>query len=224
MKVLMCWSGGKDSALALYEILRQNLYECVGLLTTITADYARVSMHGVRRELLRAQAEQIGMPLFEVTITKQSSNEEYEARMQQALERFRRSGVGSVVFGDIFLEDVRKYREENLARVGMTGIFPLWGKDSRALMEIFISLGFKAVVTCVDTQLLDGGFAGRYIDESFLESLPEGVDPSGENGEFHSFVFDGPMFTRPVSFRKGRTVLRDGRFRFCDLVPLPDRS
>jgi uncharacterized protein (TIGR00290 family) len=191
-KVLLSWSGGKDSASAFHEISQDQRYEIVGLLTTVTEDYRRISMHGVREALLEQQARSIGLPLSKVLISKNGSNEEYESQMKEALLKFQQSGVNTVVFGDIFLEDIRKYREGNLARVGMKGVFPIWKKDN--LPQTFIDSGFKAIVTCIDAKALNKKFVGRLIDREFLDELPAGIDPNGENGEFHSFVFDGPIF------------------------------
>ena len=219
-KVLFAWSGGKDSAMALYELQRTHSYEISALLTTVTEDYDRISMHGVRRILLERQADSLGYPLEKIFISKNASNEEYESKMRDVLEKYREIGVSSVVFGDIFLEDVRKYREDNLAKVGMKGIFPLWKKDTTELANTFINLGFKAVITCVDSKVLDKRFVGRIYDKQFLRELPSNVDPCGENGEFHSFVYDGPIFQRKISFTIGDIVLRDNRFYFCDLIPV----
>ncbi len=217
-KVLLAWSGGKDSAITLYEIQRRPEYQVVSLLTTLTADYDRVSMHGVRRTLLERQAESLSLPLYELFISKEATNEEYASKMQAALTDFQKSGVSSVVFGDIHLEDVRKYREDNLSKIGMKAIFPIWGRDTAELTRSFIDLGFKAIVTCIDSKVLDKTFAGMIIDESFLAQLPADVDPCGENGEFHSFVFEGPTFNSKIQYTVGQTVLRDS-FYFCDLLP-----
>lgn len=218
-KVLITWSGGKDSTLALYEMQMHFKCEIVALLTTITMGYERISMHGVRRELLEHQAESLGYQLETVYISKKSSNEEYEQKMEEVMIRFKDMGVTDVIFGDIFLADVRKYRETNLEKVGMNGIFPLWKRRTDRLAEKFVTEGFKAIVTCVDTEALDGSFAGRLIDRRFLSELPDGVDHCGENGEFHSFVYDGPNFKQPIEFEKGEIVLRDKRFNYCDLIP-----
>ncbi|HUU64344.1 MAG TPA: diphthine--ammonia ligase [Dehalococcoidia bacterium] len=215
-KVLLSWSGGKDSALALHAISQDQRYEIVGLLTTVTEDYHRISMHGVREALLEQQAGAIGLPISKVLISKNGSYEEYESQMKEVLLQFQQSGVNAVVFGDIFLEDIRKYREENLARVGMKGVFPLWGKDN--LPQAFIDSGFKAIVTCVDTKALDKKFVGRLFDGEFLAELPAIVDPNGENGEFHSFVYEGPIFRKKISYRIGEVVKRDS-FYYCDLEP-----
>ena len=217
-KILSSWSSGKDSGLALYSLLQNNDLEIIALLTTITADYDRVSMHGVRRELLEKQAESIGIPLEKISISKNSGNEEYESKMKAVLLRYKNEGVTSVAFGDIFLEDLKKYREQNLAKIGMKGLFPLWKQKSIILAKKFISLGFKAIVTCVDGKKLDGKFCGREYDEKFLSDLPKDVDCCGENGEFHSFVYAGPIFKTPISFSKGSIVLRDEQFYFCDLI------
>lgn len=218
-KILFSWSGGKDSALSLYELQKAQGYEVMALLTTITKDYERVSMHGVRQVLLERQAESLGFSLEKALISKDASNEEYESKMRAVLEQYQKTGVSTVAFGDLFLEDIRKYRENNLARLGMKGIFPLWGRDTRELAEIFIDSGFKAVITCVDSQVLEKRFVGRSYDKQFLRELPPGVDPCGENGEFHTFVYDGPIFRKEISLTIGETVLRDNRFYFCDLIP-----
>jgi uncharacterized protein (TIGR00290 family) len=216
-KVLFSWSSGKDSALALYELQKNKEIEVVALLTTITAGYERVSMHGVRRELLGQQAAALGYPLTEVKIPQKATNEEYEDQMRMILAGFQAQGVNRVAFGDIFLEDLRVYRESNLARLGMQGLFPLWKRDTRELVLELSRAGFKAIITCVDTQALGKEYAGREINEKFLEGLPEKVDPCGENGEFHTFVYDGPNFKQKVAFEPGEKVLREDRFYYCDL-------
>jgi len=219
-KALFSWSGGKDSAIALYEIQKSKSYEILALLTTITEDYDRVSMHGLRRILLEQQAKSLGISLEKVFITKDASNEEYESKMKEALLRYKNAGVHSVVFGDIFLQDVRKYREENLSKIGMNGVFPIWRRNTTALAHTFIDLGFKAVTICIDSNVLDKRFAARDFDKQFLSELPPTVDPCGENGEFHSFVYDGPIFKENILFKKGEIVLRDNRFYYCDLIPI----
>lgn len=216
---LVSWSGGKDGALALYEILESQKYQIAALLTTVTEDYDRISMHGVQRILLKRQVGSLDFPLEEVLISRNASNEEYESNMIRVLTRYKKAGVTSVVFGDIFLEDLREYRETNLARMGMKSIFPLWKKDTRELAHSLIALGFKAVTTCVDTNALDKRFVGRLIDEQFLSELPKMVDPCGENGEYHSFVYDGPIFKKRISYAVGEIVLRENRFCYCDLIP-----
>lgn len=218
-QILFSWSGGKDSALALYEIQKTGKYQIAALLTTVTQDYDRVSMHGVRRVLLEQQAESLGLPLEQILITNHATNAEYETEMRALLEKYKKLGVNAVVFGDIFLEDLKKYREDNLAQIGMRGLFPIWKRGSRELARAFIALGFQAITTCVDSQQLDRGFVGRLFDEQFLSELPASVDPCGENGEFHSFAFDGPIFRKKIGIAKGEVVLRDNRFYYCDLLP-----
>ena len=219
-KVVVAWSGGKDSALALYEIMESGRYEVVELLTTVTRDYDRISIHGVRRVLLKQQADALGIPLEITFISKGASNEEYENELLKALKRQRDDGVSSVAFGDIFLEDVRKYREQTLlSKAGMNGIFPLWKRDTSTLARRFITLGFKAVITSIDSNVLTEDFVGREYNEQFLLDLPENVDPCGENGEFHSFVYGGPIFHEKVAFKKGERGLLEGRFYYCDLLP-----
>jgi uncharacterized protein (TIGR00290 family) len=216
--VLFCWSGGKDSAMALHAMRAAGDCRAVALLTTITDEYDRISMHGVRRALLERQAESLGLPLHPVRIPPQCVNAIYEARMKEALAEHFAKGVRRVAFGDIFLEDLRVYREKNLAQVCMEAVFPIWKRDTRELAREFVRLGFRAIVVCVDPRVLDASFAGRELDPSFFADLPPGVDPCGENGEFHTFVFDGPIFKTPIAVRTGETVLRDG-FCFCDLLP-----
>jgi uncharacterized protein (TIGR00290 family) len=216
--VLFCWSGGKDSAMALHALQSAQSHRVTALLTTVTEEFDRISMHGVRRALLERQAESIGLPLHAVLIPPQCVNTTYEARMKQALNEHLGRGVRRVAFGDIFLEDLRVYREQNLAQIGMEALFPIWKRDSRELTHEFLRLGFQAVTVCVDPRVLDSSFAGRILDESFFADLPPGVDPCGENGEFHTFVFDGPVFQEPIQFVIGEKVLRDG-FYFCDLLP-----
>jgi len=221
-KTIFSWSGGKDSALALYELTKRADYEIAALLTTLNQDYDRTSMHGVRRFLLEQQAQSLGFALEKVLISKNSSNEEYECKMREVLEKYQADGVCSVVFGDIFLEDLRKHRENNLSKIGMKGIFPLWKRNPTELAHTFIDLGFKAVITCVDSNALDKMYIGRTFDEQFLSELPRGIDPCGENGEFHSFVYDGPKFQESILHRPGEVVLRENRFYYCDLFPLPN--
>jgi len=216
--ILFCWSGGKDSAMALDQLQRSGRHRVVALLTTVTDAYDRISMHGVRRALLERQAEALGLPLQIVSISPGCVNEEYESKMRTALEVHQRQGVSQVAFGDIFLADLRAYREEKLARIGMQALFPIWKRETPTLIREFLERGFRAVVVCVDPKALDPSFAGREIDENFLCDLPAGVDPCGENGEFHSFVFDAPMFREPVRFERGEVVERGG-FWFCDLLP-----
>lgn len=218
-KVIVSWSGGKDSARAYYELQKAGSHEIVALLTTVTEDYDRISMHGVRRSLLEQQAQALGVPVEKIYISPKASNEEYEARMKEKLLDYKSKGVLSVLIGDIFLEDLREYREKKLSEVGMSGVFPLWKRNTAELAHSFIELGFKAVITCVDSHHLGKEFVGREFDRHFLSDLPSGVDPCGENGEFHSFVYDGPIFQRSIAHSKGEVVLRDNRFYFCDLLP-----
>ncbi len=216
--IFLSWSGGKDSSLALYEIQKASSHRVAGLLTTITEDYDRISMHGVRRALLERQADALGLPLRKILIPKDSTNAIYESRMRALLEEGLREGIDIVAFGDIFLEDLKLYREKNLAQLGMKGLFPIWKRDTSELAHTFINLGFKAVLVCVDTAMLDPTFAGRPYDQELLRDLPPHVDPCGENGEFHSFAFDGPIFKHQINHTVGEVVRRD-RFCFCDLVP-----
>lgn len=217
-KILYSWSGGKDSTMALHELLKKNTYKIAALLTVVTKDYGRISMHGVREELLELQAAALALPLEKVYISKSSGNKEYELRMKDTLTRYKKIGVAAVAFGDIFLENLKRYREERLGEAGLKGIFPIWKKDTRQLAEAFIDLGFKAVITCVDSKVLDKRFSGRLFDRQFLSELPSGVDPCGENGEFHSFVYDGPIFKNSVPYRTGETVLREQRFYYSDIL------
>jgi uncharacterized protein (TIGR00290 family) len=216
--VLFCWSGGKDSAMALHALQSAREYRVTALLTTVTEEYDRISMHGVRRVLLERQAASIGLPLHAVLIPPQCINATYEARMKEALSEHLARGVQRVAFGDIFLEDLRVYREKNLAQIEMQALFPIWKRDTRELARDFLRCGFRAITVCVDPRVLDPSFAGRVLDESFFADLPPGVDPCGENGEFHTFVFDGPVFRAPIRFLIGEKVMRDG-FCFCDLLP-----
>lgn len=218
-EVLFNWSGGKDSAMALARMLADDRYRVVELLTTVTEAYDRVSMHGVRRELLRTQAASIGLPLRELVIPSPCSNEQYEAAMSELLAGYIERGVTTMAFGDIHLEGIRQYRESKLSPLGLTAVFPLWGDNTTELARQFVADGFRAVITCVDTQQLDASFTGRELDEALFADLPVGIDPCGENGEFHSFVYDGPMFAKPVLFTRGETVLREERFSFIDLLP-----
>ena len=217
--VLVSWSGGKDSTMAMYEILKNQNYQISALLVTVTEDYDRISMHGVRRTLLERQVASLGFPLEKVFISKNASNEEYELNMGQVLAKYKEAGITSVVFGDIFLEDLRAYREDKLATLDMRGIFPIWKRDTQKLAHSLIELGFKAITTCVDINTLGRQFVGRIIDEQFLSELPPTVDVCGEKGEYHSFVYDGPIFKDKVSYALGEIVLRENRFCYCDLIP-----
>jgi uncharacterized protein (TIGR00290 family) len=216
--VLVSWSGGKDSCLALYEIQKIPDIRVEVLLTTVTRDFDRISMHRVRRILLEQQATSLGLPLRQILISQGATNEEYELKVGEAFSAYHRRRIDLVVFGDLFLEDIRGYRERLLARHGLDGFYPLWKRDTSLLTRNFIELGFKTVVVCVDATQLDPSFVGRVIDLEFLSLLPPQVDPCGENGEFHTFVFDGPIFKDAVKFSFGETVRSDS-FCFCDLLP-----
>jgi uncharacterized protein (TIGR00290 family) len=221
--VILAWSGGKDSALALAALRADPGYRVLGLLTTITRDYDRISMHGVRRSVLEAQVHALGLPLLEVSISSGADNAEYEAAfgvgLRTAAERW--PNLRHIAFGDLFLADVRAYRERLLAESGWTGIFPLWGENTTALARQFVQAGYRAVLTCVDTIQLPAMFAGREFDSALLAELPPTVDPCGERGEFHTCVFAGPLFTRPLPLVTGDRVRRDGRFEYADVLLAP---
>jgi uncharacterized protein (TIGR00290 family) len=225
----MNWSGGKDSALCLYKSLLSKQFDINYLLTSVNAVHNRISMHGVRRSLLEAQAKAIGIPLVTVELSEQPGMEEYEQQMTSKVNELKRSGCTHAIFGDIFLEDLRKYREEKLASAGIECIFPLWKISTTTLVHEFISLGFKSLIVCVNEEYLDKSFCGRVIDESFLADLPSNVDPCGENGEFHSFVFEAPIFKEAIRLSKGDIVYKKYEapknsggtsygFYFCDLI------
>jgi uncharacterized protein (TIGR00290 family) len=215
--VALCWSGGKDSALALWT-LRRGGTEPVALITTVTERYDRISMHGVRRTLLRLQADSLGIPLVEVLIPPACSNELYEQRLAAAFGEEPLLSVDGVAFGDLFLEDIRSYRVERLAQAGRAALFPLWLRDTTELANEFVDAGFEAMLVCVDPRVLHPSFAGRSYDRQLLADLPPGVDPCGENGEFHTFVHAGPVFSKPIACSRGTVVERDG-FTFCDVLP-----
>ncbi len=217
--VLISWSGGKDSSLALYEIQKNRDYEITALITTVTSDYDRVSMHGLRTSLLEEQGSSLNVPLEKVFISKNASNEEYESSFNKVLLNYKESGIRDVVFGDLFLEEIKKYREDLLEKIGMECIFPIWKRDTVKLAKTFIELGFKAITVCVDSNVLGKEFAGREFDEHLLDDLPQGIDPCGENGEFHTFVYDGPIFKSRIDHQLGEIVLRDERFYYCDILP-----
>lgn len=214
----MSWSTGKDSTLALHVAREQLGVDVVALLTSMSTDHDRVSMHGVRRELVRQQGERLELPLRALELPTPCSNDEYEARMSVLLDRARVEGVDRIVFGDLFLDDVRAYREESLAGTGIAPVFPLWQRDTRVLADEMLAVGIRARVTCVDPGQLDPAYAGRDFDRSFLDDLPAAVDPCGERGEFHTFAFDGPGFREPIPVVDGDVVERDG-FVFADLLP-----
>lgn len=228
-KAVFNWSGGKDSARCLYEILKHKEFDIITLLTSVNEAHDRISMHGVRAELLEQQVKNIGIPLTKLMLPESPSMEEYEKLMTETVSKIKVQGITYSIFGDIFLEDLRKYREEQLYKMNMTGVFPLWNRSTTDLIHEFIDLGFKTIVTCVNDKYLDESFAGRIIDHDFLKDLPANVDPCGENGEFHTFVFDGPIFKNPVEFTIGEKVHRkydstddennpfSAGFWFCDL-------
>ena len=219
----MSWSSGKDSALALHEARRGGVLDVVGLLTTLNADAGRVAMHGVRRTLLHAQSEMLGLPVHAVELPWPCPNEVYEQRMADALVRAREHGIEAMVFGDLYLEDIRAYREAALEGTGVTPHFPLWQRPTDDLARTIVDVGIKAVVTCVDVAQAPRELAGRWFDEQFLATLPPGVDPCGENGEFHTVVVDGVGFARRIDMEVGVTVERDG-FVFADVIPVSSSS
>ena len=238
MKAYINWSGGKDSSLALYHTLNDKNYSVEKLLTNVSGEYQRISMHGVREELLEQQTAAIGIPLQKLVLSDQPSMEDYETYMTKAMKKLQLERFTHSVFGDIFLEDLKIYRESQLTKVGMTAVFPLWKRNTTELIHEFIDLGFKTIVVCVNEKYLDKSFCGRIINEDFIRDLPENVDVCGENGEFHTFVFDGPIFNNPIAFAKGEIIYRkyaapkqqsdncfqpavveDYGFYFCDLLP-----
>ena len=238
-KAYLNWSSGKDSALSLYYIKTQKEYKIEKLLTTINKELDRVTMHGLRKELLLQQAEKLGLPIQVSELNSETSMEMYNRKMKEATDSLFSDGFTHSVFGDIFLEDLKQYRKDQLKRSGLIPVFPLWNKNTKELISEFIDLGFKAVVVCTNSKFLNDSFCGRIIDQDFVKELPENVDPCGENGEFHTFVFDGPMFNSAVEFEIGEKVKKsykpsgndddncfsddteswDTEFCFCDLIP-----
>ena len=227
-KAIMNWSGGKDSALALHAVLQAGNYEVVGLLTTVSEAYGRISMHGVREELLDQQAAAIGLPLHKVYIPEQVNMEVYDATMRRALQQLVAEGVTHAIFGDLFLEDLKIYREKRLAELNLTAVFPLWQQDTTKLAQQFVAQGFRAITVCVNEKQLDHSFVGREMDADFFASLPAEVDPCGENGEYHSFVYAAPIFAQPIPVQIGEIVRRtlgeendtfDTAFLYADLLP-----
>lgn len=215
---VLSWSGGKDSALALHALLTDPSINVCGLVTTVTDEYERVSMHGVRTELIHAQAEAFGLPVHTVRMPPSASNAEYEQATTTALRSLRESGVEAIAFGDLFLRDVREYRERLVEATGLRPAFPIWGRPTAPLARDFVRSGFRAVLVCVDPRQLDVSVCGSEFDHALLDTLPRHADPCGENGEFHTFVYDGPMFTAPIAVQRGEIVERSG-FVFCDLLP-----
>lgn len=207
-KAIFNWSGGKDSALCLYKVLKAQHYDTLCLLTNVNQQFQRISMHGVRVELLEQQAASIGLPLAKIEMPEMPTMEAYEKVMEEALMPLKEQGASVSIFGDIFLEDLRKYREDKLALIGLKGVFPLWKLPTKDIIHEFIDLGFKTIVTCVNEKYLDKSFAGRIIDRDFLKDLPANVDPCGEYGEFHTFVYEGPIFKKSIAFTKGEVVYR----------------
>lgn len=225
-KALISWSSGKDSAFSLHEVRRAGALEVVGALTTVTENFGRVSIHGVREEILRAQLDAAGLPPTIVSIPYPCPNEVYEARMGEAVARAKACGVTHMIFGDLFLEDIRKYREEKLQGTGITPVFPLWLRPTPQLARDMIASGLETRIATVDLKELPASFAGRSFDAQLLDDLPAGVDPCGENGEFHTCVIGGPMFSRPLPVVTGERVERDG-YAYCDLLlsaPAADRA
>lgn len=220
-RVLLAWSGGKDSTLALAELRRSPKFNVVGLLTTVTDTYDRVSMHGVRRSILRAQGTALDLPIFEAVLPPDASNHDYDAAWTTAIVRAREAvgPSGVIAYGDLFLDDVRRYREEQSLRLKYTPLFPLWGRDTTKLAHEFVRDGYEAYVTCVDTAQLCASFAGRRFDTQFLADLPASADPCGERGEFHTCVVGGPIFAAPIPVTIGERTRRANRFEYCDLVP-----
>jgi uncharacterized protein (TIGR00290 family) len=235
----MNWSGGKDSSLCLHYIMQNKQYDVDCLLTSVNSVHDRISMHGVRRALLQQQAAAIGLPLQTIELPEQPGMQEYEQVMLDQVTRFKNRGIDHAIFGDIFLEDLKRYREEKLQQAGVQCVFPLWKIPTSQLMNEFLQQGFKAIIVCVNEKYLDKSFCGRIIDASFVRDLPSNVDVCGENGEYHSYVFDGPIFKQPVAFKKGEIVYRQYTspqtpadscnpmdqpspygFYFCDLLPV----
>lgn len=238
-KAIFNWSGGKDSALALHDVLSNKTYDIQRLVTTVNSKYERISMHGVRKELLYAQGKSIGIPIHEIRLPEKPTMSDYDNIMKEQLTHFYDDGITHSIFGDIFLEDLKKYREQKLNQIGVHGVFPLWKRNTTTLLKEFIDLGFKTILVCIKSELLPKEFAGRVIDHDFIKDLPKNVDPCGENGEFHTFVFDGPIFNTPIEFEIGETIFREyeapkttqdscysanpkpakSGFYFCDLIP-----
>ncbi|MBT2159685.1 adenine nucleotide alpha hydrolase [Zobellia barbeyronii] len=237
LKTYFNWSTGKDAALAYYHLQRDDLYQVDQFITSINTHHNRVSMHGLRRELLLKQVQEVGLPVTTIELPEEPTMEEYNAQMERAVTKLKSAGYAHCGFGDIFLEDLRAYREEQLKKYDIKCCFPLWQRDTKELLEEFLDLGFKAIVICIKSELLDASFVGREIDRNFIKDLPANVDPCGENGEFHTFCYDGPIFNNPVKFTVGEKVYREYKnpekdtkakkpdlmgFWFCDLIPVDE--
>lgn len=214
-RAIFFWSGGKDSALCLYKVLQKEQYDVAALITTVNESYKRISMHGVREELLEKQAEAIGLPLVKMYVSE-GTNSEYERRMSETLLQFKQQGITKVIYGDIFLGDLRAYRDSNLEKLGMQGVYPLWKQDTKELMGEFLSLGFKTITCCINDAYFGKERAGEVIDKDFIDTLPPDVDPCGENGEFHTFCYDGPLFRHPVKFILGEKIYKPLELRTAD--------
>ena len=221
-QIILSWSSGKDSAWTLYQLQQDPDYEVVGLVTTVNQKYQRVAMHGVREQILQQQADAAGLPLHALNIPSPCTNKEYEAVMQNFIRVMQKNGIEYMAFGDLYLEDIRQYREKQLEGSGITPVFPLWLKPTRALAKEMIDGGLEATITCIDPKKLSASFAGRRFNYDFINDLPEQIDPCGENGEFHSCVHNGPMFHHPIGITTGDVVERDN-FVFADLIPSPIR-
>jgi len=227
--VCFTWSGGKDSMLALKRIINSSTLKVDHLMTTLSNAYGRISMHGVREDLLDKQAANLNIPLKKIWLPERPSMEVYTEEMKKAYSQVKNNGIRKIVFGDIFLEDLKDYRDQMLSDIKLSGVYPIWKNPTKKLIEEFINDGFKAIVVCINTKLLDKSYLGKTIDHHFVEELPDNVDPCGENGEFHTFVYDGPLFKHPVDFSVGKSELRklsesdqagyDVNFWYCDLLP-----
>lgn len=237
LKTYFNWSTGKDAALAYYHLQKDDRYQVDQFVTSVNAHHDRISMHGLRRELLVKQVQEIGLPVTTIELPEEPTMEEYNAQMERAVTKLQSAGYAHCGFGDIFLEDLRFYREEQLKKYDIKCLFPLWKRDTKELLEEFLDLGFKAIVICIKSELLDTSFIGREIDKNFIKDLPANVDPCGENGEFHTFCYDGPIFSNPVKFTIGEKVYREYKnpekdtkakkpdsmgFWFCDLIPVDE--
>ncbi len=223
-KIVVSWSGGKDSAYALHELMLKDQYEIMALMTNVVEGEDKIKMHGVRLELLKQQAESIGIPLEIIWVSSKSKNGEYELKTGQVLEYYKKQGATAVVFGDLFLADIKAFRDKCLANWGMKGLYPLWERPTKKLAQDMMESGFRTVLTCVDTQAMPETYAGFEYNDDLLKVLPETVDPCGENGEFHTFVYDGPIFKKEIPFKKGDYYMKDNRFYYCDIQSIGEAS